>query len=84
MAPESFQTFFFFFFFNKKGEGKALRNMFQLCAKQIHFTLVGCARSLISGLPCRSQIYAAFVSKWPPGMLTFVVGDSKWCSFHLR
>lgn len=71
----------------KKGWGwgeRALRNMFKLCAKPIHFSLVGCTERLnLRASPTKSQIYAVLVSKWPLGMLTFVVGELRALFFHL-
>lgn len=50
--------------------------MFKLCAKPIHFSLVGFTEGLnLWASPTKSQIYVVLVSKWPPGMLTFVVGE---------
>lgn len=50
--------------------------MFRLRAKPIHFPLVGCTERLnLWASPTKRQIYAVLVSKGPPGMLTFVVGE---------
>lgn len=75
--PRAFQTLFL----QARGEEGPQDPCFRVCAKQIHFPLVGRAGGVISGLPHEES--------GPPGMPTFVAGDSgvafiSGCQLKLR